>query len=199
MSTKRVKGSPSSMLSARNKTRRAREKPPVPEASLTPSEPEVLPSPNSRSTWRMMLRTPKAQLSVANDVSFHVALNSIKLRKFRELSQAAVARAMGTSQPKVARIESGDDNITLATLRKLIDALNGRLVLAIQPAEIHLPSLPHWWEAPLFASGCVWQPAGARLEDIDQGLTTLVTAWKTGEMVVTQGSTVPVELTGDLA
>jgi transcriptional regulator with XRE-family HTH domain len=111
----------------------------------------------------MMLRTPEAQLSLANDVSFRVALNAIKLRKLRGLSQAAVAGAMGTSQPEVARIESGDDNITLATLRKLVDALRGRLVLAIQPAEMHMPSLPEWWEAPMFASQCVWQPAALGL------------------------------------
>jgi transcriptional regulator with XRE-family HTH domain len=199
MSTKRVKGSPSSTSSARSKMRKTTEKAPARERSLTPSEPDVLPSPNSRSKWRMMLRTQEAQLSLANDVSFRVALNAIKLRKFRNLSQAAVASAMGTSQPKVARIESGDDNITLATLRKLIDALHGRLVLAIQPAEIHVPSLPEWWEAPLFASQCVWQPAGAQIDDIDPGLTTLVAAWKTSQTVVTQGSPVQVELPGDLA
>ena len=54
---------------------------------------------------------------------------------------------MGTSQPKIARIESGEENITLRTLERLCSALNGRLRLAVEPAEVHFPRIERpWWD-----------------------------------------------------
>lgn len=53
---------------------------------------------------------------------------------------------MGTSQSAVARIESGDDNITVSTLKRLVDALEGRIRFAIEPKELSLPRWGEWWE-----------------------------------------------------
>lgn len=44
-------------------------------------------------------------------------LKSLRLKKM--LSQAELAKLMGTSQPHIARIEKGVDTITLKTLCKL--------------------------------------------------------------------------------
>jgi hypothetical protein len=53
---------------------------------------------------------------------------------------------MGTSQPHVARIEAGEDNLTADTVERYITALNGRLYISIAPAEMDLPRLAPWWE-----------------------------------------------------
>jgi transcriptional regulator with XRE-family HTH domain len=81
-----------------------------------------------------------------NELPFHVAVSVVHLRRYRGYSQAKVAKAMGTSQPKIARIEGGDENVTLATLKRLAMALRGRVALVIEPAESLLPKLPPWWE-----------------------------------------------------
>lgn len=46
------------------------------------------------------------------------------LRLDRGMSQVELARMLGTSQSHVARIEAGTENLALATLRKLADALS---------------------------------------------------------------------------
>lgn len=92
-----------------------------------------------------------------NDVRFHVARNILHLRRYRELSQKALAELMGTSQSAVARIEGGSENITLDTLQRLIDALRGRFHVVIQPAENSVSwSRRGWWEADVLN----WQLIG---------------------------------------
>jgi uncharacterized protein len=51
-----------------------------------------------------------------------------------ELSQAALARAAGTSQAAVARYESGATEPALKTLERLLAACGRRLVLDAEPA-----------------------------------------------------------------
>src|SRR6266851_8925936 len=99
----------------------------------------------SNSRIGTTLYNSEFRLSWDNDISFHVAQNAIRLRKFRRQSQASVARAMGTSQSAVARIEGEDENITLRTLKRLVEALSGRIRFAIEPAEANLPRWPDWW------------------------------------------------------
>lgn len=65
------------------------------------------------------------------------------------MSQAEVARAMHTSQSAVARIESAQENITLDTLERLINTLNGRLHISIPPHEWATTQAPAWWSAPV--------------------------------------------------
>jgi transcriptional regulator with XRE-family HTH domain len=45
------------------------------------------------------------------------------------LTQAQLARRLGISQPSVARIEAAGDAVTVATLRRTLDALGRALVL----------------------------------------------------------------------
>jgi len=92
-----------------------------------------------------LYKSPEFRLTWDNDIAFHVAENAVNLRKFRKKSQAQIAGAMGTSQSAVARIEAGDDNITLGKLRRLVGALEGRIRFSIEPKEISLPRWPEWW------------------------------------------------------
>jgi len=60
------------------------------------------------------------------------------------MSQDALAREAGTSQSAIARIEAGEENITLDTLGRLVGALKGRLSISIPPREkAGKPSV--WW------------------------------------------------------
>jgi transcriptional regulator with XRE-family HTH domain len=54
-------------------------------------------------------------------------------REAQGLSQAALARRLGTSQPAIARLESGRSNPTILTLRRALDALGHHLELTSAP------------------------------------------------------------------
>ncbi|MGH7649806.1 MAG: XRE family transcriptional regulator [Gemmatimonadaceae bacterium] len=54
-----------------------------------------------------------------------------ELRRARELSQQALAKRLGTTQPEVSRIESRAD-MYLSTLRRFIEAMGGELVIVAQ-------------------------------------------------------------------
>jgi len=45
------------------------------------------------------------------------------------LTQAQLARRLGITQPSVARLESAGDNVTVATLRRALNAMGRGLVL----------------------------------------------------------------------
>lgn len=47
-------------------------------------------------------------------------------------SQAEIARRMGTSQPAVARLESGRGNPSLATLRRYAEATGTKLRISFE-------------------------------------------------------------------
>ena len=62
---------------------------------------------------------------------------AVVLRSIREragLSQRELAERAGTSQPAVARVESGRSSVTVATLRRLLAAAGFELVLGAEPA-----------------------------------------------------------------
>ena len=58
----------------------------------------------------------------------------ILARKRAGMSQADVARSMGISQPRVAKIESGS-NISLDILRRYARATGSELVIDLAPSE----------------------------------------------------------------
>jgi transcriptional regulator with XRE-family HTH domain len=57
----------------------------------------------------------------------------VSLRQTEGLSQADVARLMGTSQPAVARLESGTGDVRLSTLARYAEALGHDLAWDLQP------------------------------------------------------------------
>lgn len=140
-----------------------------------------LPSPS-----RELYASRDFRLDWDNDISFHVAENAIHLRKRRGMSQADIAKIMGTSQPAIARIEGGDENITLETLKRLVSALQGRIRFAIEPHELSLPKWPEWWTSVGIALGA---PSGWDLRAAEErhtnGERLLAVGWSTTELTTT--------------
>lgn len=124
---------------------------------------ELAPSTRSNSPLNKLYSTEEFRASWHSDVSRMVAVNALHLRRFRELSQTELASEMGTSQSAVARIEGGDENITLNTLRRLAKALKGRIRFSLEPREMSLPAWPmQWWNlvgSPLHSDG-TWEFRG---------------------------------------
>jgi len=56
-----------------------------------------------------------------------IAYQILQLRKREGLSQAELARKIGTKQTNIARLESGQQNFTIDTLQKLAKALRRNL------------------------------------------------------------------------
>ena len=57
----------------------------------------------------------------------------IALRQRHGLTQAALAKRLNVSQPFIAKLERADThNFTLDTLLKVVEALNGELVIKIR-------------------------------------------------------------------
>ena len=68
----------------------------------------------------------------ALEEEFVLAREVLELRRQQNLTQKELAIRMGTSQPAIARIESGNyRNVSLAFIRRLADALGAK-------PEIHL-------------------------------------------------------------
>ena len=58
-----------------------------------------------------------------------------RLRMLRGLTQKELARAVGTRQPSIARLESGKSEPRLSFLRKVATALEARLEIQLVPHE----------------------------------------------------------------
>ncbi|WP_312242740.1 helix-turn-helix transcriptional regulator [Pantoea sp.] len=64
-----------------------------------------------------------------------VKILEIRLRQLREeleMSQTELAKKMGVSQPAIAAIEARGDEIKLASLKKYVEALGGKLSLSVE-------------------------------------------------------------------
>jgi DNA-binding XRE family transcriptional regulator len=67
---------------------------------------------------------------------FTLAKEIIDLRLKRNLTQKQLAKQMGTSQPAIARIESGSyHNVSLSFLRRLANALGAILEIHLKKKE----------------------------------------------------------------
>lgn len=56
-----------------------------------------------------------------------IAYQILQLRKKKKLSQAQLAKKIGTKQSDIARIEAGQQNFSIDTLEKIAQALNCKL------------------------------------------------------------------------
>ena len=65
-----------------------------------------------------------------------------RLRIMRGLTQAQLAERVGTKQPSIARLESGQVPPRLSFLRRVVEALGGTLVV-----KIEAPDLVEDWQA----------------------------------------------------
>ena len=82
---------------------------------------------------KRQLKNPKVRREYdALEGEFALAKEIIELRLKSNLTQRQLAKQMGTSQPAIARIESGTyHNVSLSFLRRIADALGA-------VPEIHL-------------------------------------------------------------
>jgi transcriptional regulator with XRE-family HTH domain len=56
-----------------------------------------------------------------------IAYQILQLRKKKRMSQAKLAKKMGTKQSNIARMEAGNQNFSVDTLQKLAGALGADL------------------------------------------------------------------------
>jgi predicted transcriptional regulator len=80
-----------------------------------------------------MLKDPELKAEYDKlEEEFTLASEIIQLRKEKKLTQKELAEIIGTSQPAIARLESGSYNkVSLSFLRRVAEALDAKL-------EIHL-------------------------------------------------------------
>src|SRR5438270_12787477 len=71
-------------------------------------------------------------------LAHEVAMKVIQYRVEHKLTQAELARRLGMRQPHVARLEAGDHEPTLATLRRLAQVLSLEFHIDITPDTISL-------------------------------------------------------------
>lgn len=191
MSTKMVNENNLSM-SMRSAKKRTKKMPPTQpqrdELQTKYGQAEVLSRP-SNSQLADVYKTEEFLNEWSNEVRFHVARNILHLRRYREMSQSSVAVAMGTSQAAIARIESGDENITLDTLKRLVVALNGRVFLSIPPEEHAPKNIRPWWEMNE-ASADTWTVIGIKAWQ-DQHVEQAVVGLERRCEGPTSGSTLP--------
>lgn len=70
------------------------------------------------------------------DSEFEMLESMIKAREKAGLTQAELAKKIGTKQPALSRLERGAfKNATVETLRKIADALDTKLVIKLQPKK----------------------------------------------------------------
>ena len=69
----------------------------------------------------------------AEDTRIELVLQIIKLRQERGMTQADLAKAIGTRQANVSRLERFDANLTLDTLEKVALALGANLRIDLEP------------------------------------------------------------------
>ena len=69
----------------------------------------------------------------AEDKRVELVLQIIKLRRQRGMTQSDLAKAIGTRQANVSRLERFDSNLTLGTLEKVAKALGVNLQIDLVP------------------------------------------------------------------
>ncbi|HEY6346031.1 MAG TPA: helix-turn-helix transcriptional regulator [Bryobacteraceae bacterium] len=81
--------------------------------------------------WMKEPRYRKAYAALEEECALASAV--IDVRSRAGLTQKQLARKMGTTQPVVARLESGRARPSLRTLERLADATGSRLLIRFEP------------------------------------------------------------------
>lgn len=86
----------------------------------------------SFSTLRTQLLKDPAFKKAYDDLEpeFELAAAIIQKRIDKKMTQAALAKKMGTKQSAISRLESGDYNPSLTLLRKVAKALDSKLTVS---------------------------------------------------------------------
>ncbi len=84
--------------------------------------------------WMQEPRYRKAYAALKQE--FVLASAAIDVRNRAGLTQEALARKMGTTQPVVARLESGRGRPSMRTLDRLAKAAGSRLIISFAPVRL---------------------------------------------------------------
>jgi transcriptional regulator with XRE-family HTH domain len=76
----------------------------------------------------------------ALEEEFVLASAVVDARNRAGLTQEALAQKMGTTQPVVARLESGRTHPSMRTLERLADATGSRLLISFAPRAAKRPT-----------------------------------------------------------
>jgi len=76
----------------------------------------------------------------ALEEEFVLASAVIDARSRAGLTQQELARKMGTTQPVVARLESGRTRPSMRTLQRLAEATGSRLLISFEPRDAKRPA-----------------------------------------------------------
>jgi transcriptional regulator with XRE-family HTH domain len=125
------------------------------QEGLLPVSRRELPAASDSVALDDILDTDADRLGWANSVRYHVSRQLLLLRKAQGLRQKQVADAAGTSQSAIARIESGEENITLDTVERLINGMEGLFQVVITPARRAGQRQSDWWK-PAQSSTAEW-------------------------------------------
>ena len=80
-----------------------------------------------------LLKDPKVRQEYeALEPEFRLIRDVLLRRSALNLSQVQLAKLVGTKQPAISRLERGDGNITISTLRRVADALNADLDISLK-------------------------------------------------------------------
>ena len=80
-----------------------------------------------------LLKDPKVRQEYeALEPEFRLIRDVLLRRSELNLSQVQLAKLVGTRQPAISRLERGDGNITISTLRRVADALNADLEISLK-------------------------------------------------------------------
>lgn len=74
-----------------------------------------------------------AEVWAESEITHELTRQIIALRIKRGLTQKDVADRIGTKQSVIARIENGEQNVSLKTISKLADALKANVKIDLQP------------------------------------------------------------------
>ena len=86
------------------------------------------------------LKEPKYKKAYdALEEEFLLASAVMDVRNRAGLTQEALARKMGTTQPVVARLESGRMRPSMRTLERLAEATGSRLLISFEPRDAKRP------------------------------------------------------------
>jgi transcriptional regulator with XRE-family HTH domain len=87
------------------------------------------------------LKEPKYRKAYeALEEEFVLASAVIDVRNSAGLTQQELARKMGTTQPVVARLESGRSRPSMRTLERLAEATGSRLLISFAPRTAKRPA-----------------------------------------------------------
>ncbi len=87
------------------------------------------------------LKEPKYRKAYeALEEEFGLASAVIDVRTRAGLTQEELARKMGTTQPVVARLESGRGRPSMRTLERLAQATGSRLLISFEPIDAKRPA-----------------------------------------------------------